>query len=111
MASQPSTPLKPSLLYTIYFLTFEPLAALGGTYLALFNPTRYLRGTLPSTIPTPPISPLIYSLLVNIGSLYFLFAVAEGVVLRLTRKRSVWFAVLGAFCVTDVCHYAEVLGA
>jgi hypothetical protein len=107
MAPKSQKPITISLLYRIYFLYFEPLAALGGTYLAFFSPQRYLEGTTPLTaLPAnyTTISPLTQMLLTNIGSLYALFAINEGIILRLTKERNVWFAIMGAFCITDICH-------
>lgn len=43
-------------------------------------------------------------MLLNIGALYGLFAIIEGIVLRLTKEKSVWLAVLAAMLVSDVGH-------
>lgn len=108
-----------SLIYRLYFLYWEPFGALAGTYLCLFNPQRFLSGTVPlpaylafsSPIePLPPstrtvdISPLLQMMLTNIGSLYVLFAINEGVLLRLTREKKVWLTVIAAMACADVGH-------
>lgn len=102
-----------ALIYKIWFLYFEPVAALGGTYLCIFNPDRFLSGTMPlpaylsfatSSGPSVPITPLLRMMLINIGALYALFAIVEGVVLRLTKEKSVWLAVLAAMLVCDAGH-------
>ena len=106
-----------ALIYKIWFLYFEPVAAIGGTYLCASNPDRFLSGTLPlpaylslATSPGPsvPITPLLRMMLVNIAALYALFAIIEGVVLRLTKEKSVWLAVLAAMLVCDMGHIYAV---
>ncbi|KAG4416699.1 hypothetical protein IFR04_010158 [Cadophora malorum] len=111
-----------SLLYRLYFLYFEPFGALSGTYLCIFNPQRFLSGTVPlpaylalstpspslspssPTTRTVPLNPLLTMALLNIASLYILFAITEGVVLRLTRQKSVWLAVIVGMACADVGH-------
>ncbi|KAH6664860.1 hypothetical protein B0J14DRAFT_606844 [Halenospora varia] len=109
-----SAPIRISLIYTIYFLWFEPLAALGGTYLTLFQPTRFLSGIIPvpalsqfySSLSSSsvPITPVMQMLLTNIGSLYVLFAVNEGITLRVTRERKVWYSVVCGMIMSDIGH-------
>lgn len=100
-----------ALIYRIYFLYIEPLAALGGTYLCYFNPDRFLSGTMPlpaykavTQAPDFAISPILQMMLTNIGSLYILFAINEGVVLRLTKERNVWLAIIFSMVMTDTGH-------
>lgn len=108
----PSSPFikRIALIYKIWFLYFEPLAALGGTYLCIAMPDRFLSGTMPfpaylaATARSSAITPLVRMMLINIGVLYLLFAIVEGVVLRLTKEKSVWFAVLAAMLACDVGH-------
>ncbi|KAF4634246.1 hypothetical protein G7Y89_g3860 [Cudoniella acicularis] len=107
MAPSRSTPMRISLVYTIYFLWVEPLFALAGTYLCLFDPARFLTGTVPVpglSIETKIISPVSHLILTNIGSLYVLFAIVEGITLRVTKEREVWFTILGALLISDVGH-------
>ncbi|KUJ19578.1 uncharacterized protein LY89DRAFT_546118, partial [Mollisia scopiformis] len=97
-----------STIYQIWFLYLEPVMALAGTYLCVFQPDRMLIGTVPLpaiTIASPiTITPLMQLLLTNIGALYVLFAINEGLVLRLTKEKNVWLAVIGAMLVSDVGH-------
>lgn len=100
-----------ALIYRIYFLYIEPLAALGGTYLCYFDPDRFLSGTMPlpaykavAQAPGFTISPMLQMMLTNIGSLYILFAINEGVVLRLTKERNVWLAIIFSMVMTDTGH-------
>jgi hypothetical protein len=97
-----------SIFYRIYFLYFEPIAALGGTYLCLFDPTRFLKGTMSlrafTSFQPIELSPIITMLLTNIGSLYVLFAINEGLVLRATRERKVWTLILAAMLAADSGH-------
>ncbi|KAJ5039109.1 uncharacterized protein L3040_006779 [Drepanopeziza brunnea f. sp. 'multigermtubi'] len=102
-----------SLIYRLYFLYWEPFSALAGTYLAFFDPQRLLRGTVPlpayehfanPATQTLDISPVLQMALTNIGSLYALFAVNEGIVLRLTRDRRIWCTVILGMVCSDVGH-------
>jgi hypothetical protein len=97
-----------SIFYRIYFLYFEPIAALGGTYLCLFDPTRFLKGTMSlgafTSFQPIELSPILTMLLTNIGSLYVLFAINEGLVLRATRERKVWYLILAAMLAADSGH-------
>ena len=105
-----------SVVYRIYFLYFEPVAALGGTYLCLFDPMLFLRGTVPSpafnTAFPIPITPILQLLLTNIGSLYVLFAINEALVLRVSRERRVWSTILASMLAADCGHiYAAYTAA
>lgn len=79
-----------------------------GTYLCIFDAKRFLQGTVPATAlfvgDNYEVEPLIQMLLTNIGALYLLFAIFEGVVLRVTRERSVWLVVLAAMATCDIGH-------
>jgi hypothetical protein len=99
---------KIALPYRIFFLYIEPVCALGGTYLCLADPKRFLLGIvpLPAFIAASPltISPLIQLLLTNIGALYALFAMNEAIVLRCTREKTVWYAIIGGMLASDFGH-------
>ncbi|KAL2064492.1 hypothetical protein VTL71DRAFT_4986 [Oculimacula yallundae] len=113
-----ASPTPPSithiaLIYRIYFLYWEPIGACIGAFLNITNPARTLRATLPLpvtltlTTPSDPIihvSPLLRMHLIMIASLYILFAIMIGIVLRLTRQKSIWLAVLSAMVCTDIGH-------
>jgi len=47
-------------------------------------------------------------LFTNIGCLYALFAINEGLVLRLTKEKNVWLGVIAAMLVSDVGHLYAV---
>lgn len=116
MASTAPPQLPPiAAIYRIYFRTIEPLCALGGTYLTLFQPARFLGATTPATIfkdiyRTPALQaevaqqPVTQVLLANIGSLYVLFAINELLVLRVTRELAVWRGVVLAMVCADLGH-------
>ncbi|CZT13382.1 hypothetical protein WAI453_013598 [Rhynchosporium graminicola] len=122
MASSAPTTIKHiSLLYRIYFLYIEPIFALFGAYLAVFDPSTFLIGTLPgtvsrtltsttpsNTIPEIPVSPLLQMQLINVGALYILIAFAMGLALRFTRQKNVWFAVLTGMACSDIGHLYAV---
>jgi hypothetical protein len=97
-----------SIIYRIYFLYFEPIAALGGTYLCLFDPMRFLSATMSlrafRAFQPIDISPILVQNLTNLGFMYVLFAINEGIVLRVTRERKVWFAILASMVATDCGH-------
>ena len=110
--SNPAFITRIALIYRIWFLYFEPVAALAGTYLCFFMNDRFLSGTMPlpaylaasSPGQGVPMTPLLRMMLMNIGALYGLFAIIEGVVLRLTKEKSVWLACLAAMFASDVGH-------
>ncbi len=98
-------------LYTIYFLYLEPFFALGGTYLSIWNPERLLKGIVPlpayttfATSAPDPVSPVITLLLTNIGSLYFLFALNEALLLRISKEKKVWLTVVAGMLMSDTGH-------
>ncbi|KAE8454122.1 hypothetical protein EG329_005046 [Mollisiaceae sp. DMI_Dod_QoI] len=104
-----------SLIYTIWFLYLEPVMALSGTYLCIFNPQRMLTGTVPlpaitaaSSTGAPVITPMMQMLLTNIGSLYVLFSINEGLVLRFSKEKNVWLGVVGAMLMSDIGHLYAV---
>jgi hypothetical protein len=100
-----------SLLYRIWFLYAEPIMAVAGTYLCIYQPERMLIGTVPTPALNPTalaITPLTQMLLTNIGALYVLFAINEGIVLRLTKEKDVWLAVIAAMLVSDIGHLYAV---
>ncbi|KAG0647592.1 hypothetical protein D0Z07_6798 [Hyphodiscus hymeniophilus] len=112
MVSSPSLLHKIALPYRIFFLYIEPILALGGTYLSMADPERLVLGTvpLPAFIAESPlkITPIMQLLLTNIGALYALFAMNEAIVLRYTREKSVWVAVVAGMLVSDFGHLYAV---
>jgi hypothetical protein len=112
MAPKSSLTSRIALIYKIWFLYVEPPAALVGTYFCIFQPNRILSAMMPapaylaasSVSSGVRITPLVRMMLLNIGALYGLIAIIEGIVLRLTKEKSVWLAVLAAMLVSDVGH-------
>jgi hypothetical protein len=97
--------------YSIYFLYLEPVFALGGTYLCLFHPEKFVNSTVPVpaiAISPTPITPVVQLLLTNIGSLYAMFAIFEGVLLRLTREKTIWLTVICTLLASDCGHIYAV---
>ncbi len=96
-----------ALHYRIYFLYIEPIMALAGAYICVFQPDRYVSGTVPfpAYIAAPiPITPVFQMMLTNIGALYLLFSMLGGILLRLTREKNVWLATLAGMLMSDVGH-------
>ncbi|TVY90786.1 hypothetical protein LAWI1_G004850, partial [Lachnellula willkommii] len=79
---------------------------LAGTYLCFSSPSTFLNATVPfpalAAAHPVDVTPVLQMMMRNLGCLYALFAVNGGVVLRLTRERSVWYAVVliyAAYCI------------
>jgi hypothetical protein len=102
--------------YTLYFLYLDPLFAIFGTLLIIFNPVKFLTSTSPLPLASsisialsqPTIAPIIQLLLTNIAALYLLLAVNEALVLRASNEIKVWKAVLVSLVVADVGHLYAV---
>ncbi|KAJ9293761.1 hypothetical protein DTO271G3_7388 [Paecilomyces variotii] len=101
-------PKKPiPFLYRLFFLYLEPLFAINGARLAIFHGSQYLKIIAPPNYPHPPTpTPNESLLLVQIASLYMLFAFAEGVLLRHVgqTRRDIWRLVMMSFVLSDVGH-------
>lgn len=98
------------LIYRVFFLYIEPLASLVGAYYAFFLPQAYLHLTDASSslnITTPiPLSTSIT--LLQLSNLYFLFAINEAFVLRVTSDIKVWQTLLFGLLVADLGHLWSV---
>jgi hypothetical protein len=94
--------------YTLYFLYLDPLFAIFGTLLIIFQPVKFLTSTSPIALSQPTIAPIIQLLLTNIAALYLLLALNEGLVLRASGEIRVWKAVLSSLVVADVGHLYAV---
>jgi hypothetical protein len=102
---------KVALPYRIFFLYMEPIFALGGAYLCLFDPAQFLMRTAPASIYSDrpyATTPAIDFLAADVGALYLLFAINEGITLRLTRDYSVWKSVVAAMLVCDFGHLFSI---
>lgn len=110
--SQPAFTLP--RLYSLFFLSIEPLSALAGAYYAHVHPTTYLSLTHSQissapfpTIPSPlPLSTTIA--LTQLANLYLLFALNEALVLRSTADLRVWRTLLFGLLVADFGHLWSV---
>jgi hypothetical protein len=112
MASNQSLLRKIALPYRIFFLYIEPVLALGGTYLPIADPHRFVVGTVPqpAIIMASPltITPIMQLFLTNIAALYALFAINEAIVLRCTSEKSVWYGIIGGMLASDIGHLYAV---
>ena len=102
--SQPQTRI--ALPYRIFFLYIEPLFALCGAYFCFFQPEMILR-IAPRDAYVPyktPITPIMDLLLKYIGSLYVLFAINGGIVLRVTKEYNVWRTIVFGMLAADIGH-------
>ncbi|PVI03821.1 hypothetical protein DM02DRAFT_640360 [Periconia macrospinosa] len=95
-----STPLTIPLPYRILHLYLEPLMALNGAILCIFNPSLFL-STFSPTLRYTHSSQIIYD---QLAATYVFLAFVEGVVLRATTELRVWKTVLGGLLVCDVLH-------
>lgn len=99
--------LRIALIYTIYFLYFEPIIAfLGGIY-GFTNPDQVILGATPPILlssASAPITPLIKLLVSQVSSLYLLFAWNQGIILRVTSDIKVWKALFVGMVISDVGH-------
>lgn len=98
-----------SPLYTLFFLTLEPLTALAGFIAAACYPAHYLHLTSPQTTSASgPVPPATAITLAQLANLYLLFAINEALVLRATRDVAVWRALLLGLLIADVGHLWSV---
>lgn len=101
---------KIALPYRLYFLYLDPIMALGGVYLILTDPQKFITSTVPaplSVIPTP-LTPVVQLLLTNIAALYAYLAFNESVVLRITEEVAVWKAII-AVCMIRLFGGGELI--
>jgi len=108
-ATRPRTAAAYSLplIYRLFFLVIEPVAALVGAYYAYFGQDEYLRLTHAASAPSP--IPLGTSIaLSQLANLYLFFAINEALVLRSTSDVRVWKTVLFCLLVGDLGHLYTV---
>lgn len=99
---------KLPLWYRAFFQYIEPTSAVIGAYFAVFRQSEYL--DLTHSPSAPPIGiPLGTSIaLTQLGNLYLLFALIEGLVLRSTNDVKVWRAVMISMLIADLGHLYSV---
>ncbi|KAH8815890.1 hypothetical protein F5884DRAFT_199539 [Xylogone sp. PMI_703] len=99
-------------IYSLFFLSVEPLSALLGAYYAHFLPHTYLALTDASSAPPSTSSsalPLATStVLSQLANLYLLFALNEALVLRCSSDLRVWRTLLFGLLVADFGHLYSV---
>lgn len=96
-----------SIIYRIYFLWFEPLAAFVGAIAGFINPTQIIVGTTPTALfpaASAPVTPLSKMLVAQVCSLYLLFAWNQAIVLRVAKDLAVWRVLLMGMVLSDVGH-------
>jgi hypothetical protein len=96
-------PLHIPLIYRLYFLWFEPLAALNGAYMAIFTTNEYLKVITPNWTDISK-TPQFQVVVDQVGACYVMFALIEAVVPRVTNELSVWKAVLRSLIFCDIFH-------
>jgi len=97
------------LIYRLFFLYIEPVATAVGAYYAHFQQTEYLRLTVPSALPSvsgPSVAESI--VLTQLANMYFVFALNEALVLRVTTNRDLWKVFLFGLLVADFGHLYSV---
>lgn len=92
--------LQISPLYRVLFLWFEPLAAFNGAILAHVYPTYFLR-TMHATAIYDSTHQVIFD---QLAATYVLFAINEGIVLRLTNDIRIWRTMIAGILCCDLIH-------
>lgn len=95
------------LPYRLFFLYIEPVATAVGAYYAALDQASYMSLTLPAA-PPDPVSTRESIVLFQLANLYFVFALNEALVLRVTTDRRVWSAFLLGLLIADFGHLASV---
>ncbi|KAI4117417.1 MAG: hypothetical protein LQ345_002338 [Seirophora villosa] len=106
--SAQNKPAVVPLVYRIFFLYIEPLAAMLGAYYAFFEPRDYLRLTDPASTPSVSLPPSTTIVLGQLSNLYLLFAINEALVLRATSDIRVWRTLLFGLLIADLGHLYSV---
>ena len=105
MASAEKKASQLPVIYRLFFLLIEPLAALVGAYYAHFLQDEYLTMTHVDSAPAAAAVPTGTSVVLSqLANLYLLFAVNEAIVLRSTGDRRVWRALLFGLLIADAGH-------
>ena len=93
--------------YKYFFLYIEPISALLGAYYSHFQKQTYLTLTHAASAPDRAIPISTQVVLSQLANLYFLFAVNEALVLRISDLR-VWQTVLFCLLVADIGHLYSI---
>jgi len=97
------------LIYRLFFLYIEPVATAVGAYYAHFQQAEYLRLTVPSALPSASGPSTAESIvLTQLANMYFVFALNEALVLRVTANRDLWRVFLFGLLVADFGHLYSV---
>lgn len=103
--SPPSTHIP--LIYTIFLLWLEPIAAFSGTIHALFKPQLFLAIITPAVTDTSASPTAVESLLLaQLGSMYLYFAFIGAVLLRYigSQRLDIWRLVICGQTLSDIGH-------
>lgn len=93
-------------LYSLFFLYIEPVATAVGAYYAALDQQAYMTLTVPED--TARLATRESIVLYQLANLYFVFALNEALVLRMTTDRKVWSAFLLGLLIADFGHLASV---
>jgi len=97
-----------SNVYICFFLYIEPFSALTGAYYSFFQQRTYLELIHASSAPEGVVPVCIQIVLAQLANLYFLFALNEAMILRVTSDLKVWRAVLFCLLVADIGHLCSI---
>ncbi|QIW95496.1 hypothetical protein AMS68_001014 [Peltaster fructicola] len=93
-------------LYRLFFLYIEPVATALGAYYAALDQQEYMVLTIPED--SRPVTTRESIVLYQLANLYFVFALNEALVLRVTTDRRVWATFLLGLLIADFGHLASV---
>lgn len=101
----PSTVDPLPLIYRLFFHWIEPIATASGAYYAHFAQQDYINMTQLGPLGTPYPVAIPHSVaLSQLANMYFVFALNEALVLRVTSDMRVWRAFLFGLLVADFGH-------
>ncbi|KAF2172014.1 hypothetical protein M409DRAFT_18244 [Zasmidium cellare ATCC 36951] len=107
-SSTPSTPSAFPWFYTAFFLYIEPVATAVGAYYAFLEQHQYMELTVPSVTGLAGVSTRENVVLNQLANLYFVFALNEAFVLRVTNDHRVWSVFLLGLLIADFGHLYSV---
>lgn len=93
-------------LYRLFFLYIEPVATAVGAYYAALDQQEYMVLTIAED--RRPVTTRESIVLYQLANLYFVFALNEALVLRMTTDRRVWAVFLLGLLIADFGHLASV---